>query len=79
MPEKLNSYIESAVNWYKDFEGLFTRHCKIDLIEYLIKNDFKPNVIGVSKLSCTLCSKWIEAVNSGNVRKWKVTGSHGRM
>src|SRR5204863_2507480 len=45
----------------------------------LMSQNLTPTIIGISKLSCSLCNTWIEAIDSGNMVKWKVSGCHGRI
>jgi hypothetical protein len=76
--DKLYEELNSQVMNYIRFRGEFTRHAEIALIEYLVKNNLAPTVIGISKMSCFLCNAWINGLNAGNRKKWKVSGCHGR-
>ncbi|RPA93210.1 hypothetical protein L873DRAFT_1816292 [Choiromyces venosus 120613-1] len=60
-------------------------HCECGLIQYLRTRqgnewDHIPpfSYIGVSKLSCSACRIWIEALNEQSGRKFYTRGSHGK-
>ena len=76
--DKLYAALQSEIIAYAKYNGGFIRHAEINLIEYLMKNNLSPTVIGISKLSCILCNAWIDSLNRDNVMKWKVNGCHGR-
>lgn len=75
--EKLFNAARTAFIAYSKHNGMFIRHAELDLIEYLMKHNLAPTVIGISKLSCALCNIWIDMINRGNMMKWKVSGCHG--
>jgi len=53
--DKLYTALKLEMIDYANYNGEFIRHTEIDLIKYLINNDFSPAVNGLSKLSCILC------------------------
>ena len=76
---KMFSPLQAQVMAYAKFDGKFIRHAEIQLIEYLMSQQYPPALIGISKLSCALCDQWIKAMNDKTLVKWKVGGCHGRI
>jgi len=65
--------------------GVLHVHCECALIHHLGTKDGSNwdnvppfNYIGVSKLSCSTCHLWVEALNDQGGRKFYTRGSHGK-
>ena len=74
----LYSHLQKMLAGYCTWEGMFIRHAEVQLIEYLINKRFPPTIIGISKMCCAPCNAWISNMNLHYIRKWRVTGCHGR-
>jgi hypothetical protein len=77
---RFNAKYGSAIRDYKSWDKTFERHCEVSLIEALTAKKLSPVEIGVSKLCCGKCDRWIQGLNERRYNKrWYTTGCHGRM
>jgi hypothetical protein len=73
--QSLKSTVRGYSSW--DESSGFVRHVEVHLIQYLIKERMKPEVMGISKYCCMDCMEWAKKVNESDSRfgKWEgVTG-----
>jgi hypothetical protein len=77
---RFNAKYANAVRDYHSWSKSFERHCEVSLIEALIAKKLPPVEIGVSKLCCGTCDRWIQGLNELRYNKrWYTAGCHGRM
>lgn len=80
LSQRLQGVVNEYRSWCSPDRSAFVRHAEVQLIEYLMAHKMPPDVVGISKLCCSMCNAWIDNVNSHHyIHLWRVSGCHGRL